>query len=492
MSNVDRSVGDSDGRFRKALSLPGQWLSRGARIRANAVDDDSPVPGAVPERRREVAARRLFILFLLTLAWYALLTADAVVGGGISYWLAAAATLAFYPAAVACVVLLLQSPAPKWLLRLPLAVGLRVLPILLVGVVLALLIDLPTDLSPGGSVGNDITASIVCAARTVLQGRDPYEESEVTCLHDLGAPIALGTPLQRGAFARQRTFPTSAQLATAAARAEEHGGHTSSFATFGYLPMSFVWMIPVAFGGHQAWVVYTMLGALVCLVLAGLGAGPLWPALLLVLLAQIGDGGLMAAATQGDGEVFAYGAVVLAFVWLDRPRLSAFFLGLGMAWHPLIWVVWAGYALLTKRLPDFGHRMAWSLATAGVLTVPWLVWEHGAVPAILALIFQPNFPSGVGLVLALGPGPNPLYRHALLGLVIAAYGILCYYAWRHSRFLAALPVVGLALLWLSWRSDVSYLSELFPLAAAMTVGLFRLEPSSDSGVASPNLVGVSP
>lgn len=492
MSRVDRSVSDSHGRFRKAWSRPGPWLSRAARIRANPVDYDSDIPGAVPERRREVASRRLFVLFLLTLAWYALLSMDAVVGGGISYWLAAGATLAFYPAAVACVVLLLQNPAPALLLRLPLAFGLRVLPILLIGVVLALLIDLPTDLSPGGSVGNDITASIVCAARTVLQGKDPYQESEVTCLHDLRAPIALGTPLQRGAFAHQRTFPTSAQLATAAARAEEHGGHTSSFAIFGYLPMAFVWILPVAFSGHQAWVAYTMLAALVWLVLAGLGAGPLWPALVLVLLAQIGDGGLMAAATQGDGEVFAYGAVVLALVWLDRPRLSAFFMGLGMAWHPLIWVVWAGYALLTKRLPEFGSRMAWSLATAGVLTTPWLVWEHGAVRAILALIFQPNFPSGVGLVLALGPGANPIYRHALLGLVIAAYCSLSLYAWRHSRFLPALPVVGLAFLWLSWRSDVSYLSELFPLAAAMTVGLFRLEASGDHGVAKPNLVDGSP
>lgn len=491
MSRTERSRADAHPGRRSGERWLGLWRSgRGGA--------DVPVTGGDADPRKfrvgvheAVAARRLLVLFVLTLAWYALLAGDAVVGGRVEYWLAASATLAFYPAAVICVVLMLQCPAPPWLSRLPLSLGQRAVPILLVGVALALVIDLPAELSPSQPIGNDITASIVCATRAVLHGADPYEESEVTCLHSLDAPITLGTPLQRGAFAHQQTYPTPTQMATAAARAEARGGRTSSFATFGYLPMSFVWMMPVALDGHQAWVGYTLLAALALLALSGLGAGPLWPAFLLVLLAQVGDGGLMSAATQGDGEIFAYGAVVLGLVWLDRPRLSAFFLGLGMAWHPLIWVVWFGYALFTKRLPDFRSRVVWSIGTAAVLTIPWIVWEHGAAAAILGLIFQPNFPSGIGLTLALGASPDSVDRRVLLALVVVAYGALCAYAWRKPSFLSALPVVGLAFLWLSWRSDVSYLSELFPLAAAMTVGLLRVRTAREPINANPDVLAVT-
>lgn len=491
MSSRDRSRADPDpdrrsGQRRLALWRSG-WGETNVPV-ASGDADQRPFRASVHE---VVATRRLLVLFVLTLAWYALLAGDAVVGGGVGYWLAASATIAFYPAAVICVMLLLQCPAPPWLLRLPLSLGQRVVPILLVGVALALVIDLPADLSPSQPVGNDITASIICASRAVLHGADPYEESEVTCLHGLDAPITLGTPLQRGAFAHQRTYPTPTQMETAAARAEARGGRTSSFATFGYLPMSFVWMMPAALGGHQTWVGYTLLAAVALLALSGLGAGPLWAAFLLVLLAQIGDGGLMSAATQGDGEIFAYGAVVLGLVWLDRPRLSAFLLGLGMAWHPLIWVVWFGYAMFTRGLPDFRSRMVWSIGTAAVLTIPWIVLEHGAAAAILGLIFQPNFPSGIGLTLALGASPASIDRHVLLALVIVAYIALCAYAWRKPTFLSALPVVGLAFLWLSWRSDVSYLSELFPLAGAMTVGLFRIRTARAPGTANPGVSAVT-
>lgn len=423
------------------------------------------------------ARRRLAVLLILSFVWYALLTVDGLVANRLEYWLAAAMTLIFYPFAVLAIASMLRHPAPPWLMALPFDLLQKATPIVLVGVALAMLIQAPGALDPKLPVGNDISASVICASRAVLHGHDPYQESEVTCLRTLHAPIALGTPLQRGVFAHQRTYPTPAQLTKAAVRAESHGGRSKAFATFGYLPMSFLWMLPVAAGNHQAWTAYTMLAALTWLVIAGVGAGPLWPALVLVLMAQVGDGGLMAAAAHGDGEFFAYASVVLALIWLDRRRTSGILMGLGMAWHPLVWVTWFGYAIFTKRLPGFGQRMLWSVAAAVGLTVPWLLLEPGAVASVLGLIFQPNYPAGAGLVLLLGAHPDPLLRHLLLGLVVVCFAAFCGFAWRREQWRAALPVVGLAFLWLGWRSDVSYLSEVFPLAAAMTVGVRRLHGS---------------
>lgn len=430
--------------------------------------------GADADGAYHSARTRLAILLILSLAWYALLTADGLVANRLEYWLAAAATLIFYPFAVLTIASMLRTPSPQWLNALPLHLLHKLTPILLVGVALAILIQVPGALNPKEPAGNDISASVICASRAVLYGHDPYQESEVTCLHSLQAPIVLGTPLQRGVFAQQRTYPTRAQLTRAAARAERQGGRSKAFATFGYLPMSFIWMLPVAHGNHQAWTAYTMLAALVWLVLASVSAGPLWPALVLVFMAQVGDGGLMAAALHGDGEFFAYAPVVLALIWLDRRRISGILMGLGMAWHPLVWVIWFGYAILTKRLPGFGQRMLWSVLTAVVLTVPWLLLEPGAVASVLGLIFQPNYPAGAGLVLLFGRAPDPLLRHLMLGLVVACFAAFCGFTWRRAQWRSSLPVVGLAFLWLGWRSDVSYLSEVFPLAAAMTVGVCRL------------------
>ncbi|MHB1501836.1 MAG: hypothetical protein ACYCYK_11835 [Candidatus Dormibacteria bacterium] len=320
-----------------------------------------------------------------------------------------------------------------------------------------------------------MTASIACASRQVLHGRDPYLEPELQCLHSLGAPVALGTPLQTGVLAHQRTYPTAAEEAAIARAVARNGWRTSAFSTFGYPPMAYVWMLPAASGNLSDWVAYTTVAALVWLLIAGLGAGPSWPALVLVLLVQVGDGGVMSAALHGDGEFFGYGVAALALVWVDRRRLSGLLMGVAMACHPLVWTVWFGYALFTRTVPGFRERMLWSLGTALVLIVPWLVLERHSLEAIWGLVVQPTFGQGLGIVSVFTPAPAPFLRHALLALVVGGFASLCILAWFRRELLPVLPVVAISFMWLGWRSEVSYLSEVFPFAAAMTIGLHRLQ-----------------
>ena len=418
---------------------------------------------------------RLLAIFGLTMMWNILLGIDGRIFSTAEYTVLHWATLLAYPAVVVAVVRILLERGLQPPDRISLHAAVRWMPLLIFGITLGLVIRLPATLSPANTINSDVTASIVCASRQVLQGRDPYLQPELACLHSLRAPVALGTPLQAGVLAHQTSYPTVAEEAAVARSVAKKGWRTSAYTTFGYPPMAYVWMLPAATGNLSAWVGYTMVAALVWLAIAGLGAGPLWPALVLVLLVQVGDGGLMSAALHGDGEFFGYALATLALLWIDRRRLSGLLMGIAMACHPLAWVIWFGYALFTKTLPGFRDRMLWSLGTALVLIVPWLVLERHALEGIVGLVIQPTFGQGLGVVSLFAPAPPLVLRHALTAAVVVGFAGLCLLAWFRRGLLPALPVVAMSFLWLGWRSEVSYLSEIFPLAAAMTIGLYRLQ-----------------
>ena len=450
-------------------------LARRAIFRAISAKQSLMHSGGPAGPLAGTATRRLLAIFGLTMMWNILLGLDGRIFSPVEYPVLYCATLLAYPALVVAVVRILRGAGPRRPNRLFVRAAVRWIPLLLLGITLGLLVRLPAILNPANSVSTDVTASIVCASRQVLQGRDPYLQPELACLHSLRASVALGTPLQAGVLAHQMSYPTVAEEAAIARSVAKKGWRTSAFTTFGYPPMAYVWMLPAAMGNHSAWVGYTMLAALVWLAVAGLGAGPLWPVLVLVLLVQMGDGGLMSAALYGNGEFFGYAFATLSLLWIDHRRLSGLLMGVAMACHPLAWAIWFGYALFTKTLPGFRDRMLWSLGTALVLIVPWLVLERHALEGIVGLALQPTFAQGVGVVSLFMPAPPFVLRHALTAVVVGGFAGLCLLAWLRRDLLPALPVVAMSFLWLGWRSELGYLSEIFPLAAAMTIGLYRLQ-----------------
>lgn len=420
-----------------------------------------------------VTVNRLALIFILTLLWNLITAADGVVSTQFQYDIALAISLIAYPTIVVIIAISLRTPPPGWLMHLKTKRLVQLMPALVVAIAIAMLAQVPALTSPKAPVGNDITSSIICASRNVLHGHDPYLESDIACLESLHAPVALGTVLQRGAFVHQLRPPTKAQVNRVVAQSAPNHYRNPAFATFGYLPMSFVEMLPAALGNNQAWVTYTLIAGILLLLFAGLAAGELWPAMVLALLVQVGDGGLFVSALTADGEFFAYGLLVLALCWVDRPKISGVLMGVAMASHPLAWVVWFGCAIFTKNKPHFRQRMLYSLGTAAVLIVPWLIVEPHALTAIVTLVLQPTYPAGPGIITLFGVAPPAILRHVLLAVIVGGFAGLCVFAWRRQSWLALLPVVGLSFMWLGWRSNISYLAELFPLAAAMAIGLYR-------------------
>lgn len=453
---------------------------------------DSPTLGLVrlpksllrPWQKYNPATRRLLLILALTLMWDVAMMASGA--GGTSPWrgLTLLASVAIYPLLVALIAVILREPAPRWLSHLPIHKLIDLTPIILVSVAAAITVQVPYLLRPTKSVSTDITSSIICASREAMHGSNPYSESDFACLKSLHLPISMGTVLQRGVFARQSTTPTYTQIAAVVARSKAHHWNNPAFAVFGYPPMSFIFMMPAASGSRVTWVAYTLLAGLALVLLVGLAAGELWPAAVLVLLMQLGYGELLGSALQGDGELFAYGLLVLALSWLDKPRLSGVLIGLAMAAHPLAWVVWFGYSLFTSTKPHFKQRIVYSLGTALLLVLPWLIQEPHAAGSMLQLIFQPNYPIGSGVIALFGTAPPSLLRPVLLLAVVAAFAGFSVFAWQHQAWLATLPVVSLSFMWVGWRSDLSYLGEVFALAAAMTIGLHRSNPNRTKPLSS--------
>ena len=432
--------------------------------------------GLRPWRVSGTTAQRLGVLFVVVLVWDLVLALDGHIPAG---WAGGviAATVVCYPCLAVVCALALGQPPPGWLVRWRPQRVLVVAPALTLVMAVVVGLQVPGYLRSRSGIGADVTAATLCAAQDVLAGRDPYRTPEVACLGRLHASILVATPLARGRFAGRRRYPSDAALRRAAVAAGRHEGRSRAFPVFGYPPMSFVWMLPVARAGPTARVAWTLAGAAVWLVVTGLAAGWLWPAVVMLLLLQFGGGSVLAAAAQGDGEFFAYALATLALVLLDRQRWSAVLLALAAATNPLTWVIVPGYVVLAARLPRPSRRLGWFAAALAAAVVPWLLVYRDAGAAIVALVRQPAYAYGIGLVTELGPAPAPVLRTVLFA--VAALGLalvvgVC--AWR-GRWTAAAPAVAVALLWASWRSDANYLAQLFPLAVSMAVGLHRCSAS---------------
>jgi hypothetical protein len=426
-----------------------------------------------PWRASGASGQRLGLLLIVTLVWDLLLTADKQVSGK-PVILMIVLTVVGYPILVLFCVLALRQPTIARLFRWRPERILQVAPLLVVIASLTIIAEAPNLLRPSAPIADDVTASIICAARDAIHGHDPYSTPELACFRSLRASPNLGTPLQRGLLQHQLSYPSSQQLSHVAAMARRHGGKSSAFAIFGYPPMAFAWMIPAAWSNHSGWVAFTLICAVIWLLLAGIVSAELWPAVVLLLLLQFGDGSVLGAATQGDGEFFAYAAMTLSLMLIDRRRFSSILLALAMATNPLAWGVAVGYAFYTRTLPGFKERIVWTVGALLITVGPWLVFEPHALRSMVGLITQPNFGFGIGLINAFGPAPSPVLRHVMFAVLALSFLGLCAFTWRRREWLPILPVVAVAFMWLGWRSDVNYLAQVFPLAVGMAVGLHRL------------------
>ena len=323
---------------------------------------------------------------------------------------------------------------------------------------------------------NDAIALNECAARLVLQGRDPYASLNIfDCYAQLGIGADRTTPLKLGQFANVAVYPTDDQLEAAWALRAREGGNVEFVSRPSYPALSFLLIIPfVALGWDSNRLYVLCLIAAMALVVWRTSAG-LRP---FMLTAVLGAASLAAFTVSGSADLLYVLPLTVAWLWRER-RWSALAYGIAAATKQLAWFFAPFYliAVITMHGWREGLRRTAIAAAVFVATnLPFiLAHPRGWLEGITTPVSDPMFARGAGIIFLGTNGGLPLLpANAYLALEGVCALICLVVAWRSRRTSPELGVVlALVPLFFAWRSLFSYFF-LIPLFAAVAVARMPL------------------
>jgi hypothetical protein len=328
---------------------------------------------------------------------------------------------------------------------------------------------------------NDAIALNDCAARLVLEGRDPYASLDIfDCYARLGIGADRTTPLKLGQFANVAVYPTDAQLDAAWDLRAREGGNVEFVSGPSYPALSFLLIIPfVALGWDTNRLYVLCLIAAMALVVLRTPVG-LRP---FMLTAVLGATSLAAFTVSGSADLLYVLPLAAAWLWRER-RWSALAYGIAAATKQLAWFFAPFYliAVLTTHGWREGLRRAAIAAAVFVATnLPFVLahprdWFEG----VTTPLSDPMFPRGAGIIFLGTNGGLPLLPASAYLALEGLCAIACLaVAWRSRRTSPELGIVlALMPLFFAWRSLFSYffLVPLFAVVAVARMPLGDLTP----------------
>jgi hypothetical protein len=342
---------------------------------------------------------------------------------------------------------------------------------------IAWLWDLPRQRSSDWTpYHNDAIALNECAARLVLQGRDPYASLDIfDCYAQLGIGADRTTPLRRGVFADVAVYPRDAQLDAAWELRAREGGNVEFVSRPSYPALSFLLIIPfVALGWDTNRLYVLCLIAAMALVVVRTPTG-LRP---FMLTAVLGAASLAAFTVGGSADLLYVLPLAAAWLWRER-RWSGLAYGVAAATKQLAWFFAPFYLIAVVTMHGWreGVRRAAIAAAIFVATnVPFVIAHPGDwLEGVMTPISDPMFPRGAALVLLGTNGGLPLLPSGAYLALEGLCALACLaVAWRSRRTSPELGVVlALMPLFFAWRSLFSYFF-LIPLFAAVAVARMPL------------------
>ncbi len=327
---------------------------------------------------------------------------------------------------------------------------------------------------------NDAIALNECAARLVLEGRDPYTDLDViACYQGLGIGPDRTTPLRRGAFASVAIYPSDDQMDEVwDQRASGIGPNDEFVWRPSYPALSFLFLVPVvALGLDTNYLYVACLLAAMALVVARapLTLRPFF------FTALLGAASLSAFAVGGSLDLIYALPLVVAWMYRDR-KWAAVPLGIAIATKQIAWFFapfWI-IAVITERGWRAAARdMAIAAGIFAAMNLPFIVHDPRAwMAGILTPLLEPMFARGAGLIFLFTNGGLPLLPQVAYAATEAVAGIICLViAWRTRNTSPELgAVLAIVPLFFAWRSLFSYffLLPLFALAAVARMPLGQL------------------
>jgi hypothetical protein len=323
---------------------------------------------------------------------------------------------------------------------------------------------------------NDAIALNDCAARLVLQGRDPYASLDIfDCYAQLGIGADRTTPLKRGEFANVSVYPSDDQLDAAWALRAREGGNVEFVSRPSYPALSFLLIIPFVALGWDTNRLYVLclIAAMALVVLrTPIGLRPF------MLTAVLGAASLAAFTVSGSADLLYVLPLAAAWLWRER-RWSALAYGIAAATKQLAWFFAPFYLIAvvtTHGWREGLRRGAIAAAIFAVTNLPFIL-AHPAdwIEGVTTPLSDPMFPRGAGIVFLGTNGGLPLFPSTAYLALEAACALVCIaVAWRSRRTSPELGVVlALVPLFFAWRSLFSYFF-LIPLFAAVAVARMPL------------------
>ena len=336
---------------------------------------------------------------------------------------------------------------------------------------------------------NDAIALSECAARLVLQGRDPYTDLDVfACYQSLDIGADRTTPLRQGAFADVPIYPSDDQMdAVWAQRANGVGTNDEFVWRPSYPALSFLLLIPVVAAGWDTNYLYVACLLVAMALVVARAPRTLRPFFLTALLGAAS----LAAFTVGGSSDLLY-ALPLVVAWMYREKKwAAIPFGVAVATKQIAWFFapfWIIGVITERGWRAAARDVASAAGIFGATTLPFIIHDPQAwVAGILTPLVEPMFARGAGLIFLFTNGGVPLWPAVAYSALEGAAGIICLVvAWRTRRTSPELgAVLAIVPLFFAWRSLFSYffLLPLFALAviARMPLGELALERARKLG-----------
>ena len=336
---------------------------------------------------------------------------------------------------------------------------------------------------------NDAIALNECAARLVLQGRDPYTDLDVfACYERLGIGPDRTTPLRQGAFAEVPIYPSDDQMDKVWDERVSGIGTNDEFVWRpSYPALSFLLLVPVVALGWDTNYLYVACLLVAMALVVARAPRTLRPFFLTALLGAAS----LAAFTVGGSSDLLY-ALPLVVAWMYREKKwAAIPFGLALATKQIAWFFapfWSIGVITERGWRAAARDMAIAAGIFAATNVPFILHDGQAwIAGILTPLLEPMFPRGAGIIFLFTNGGLPLWPAVAYSILEAAAGIICLViAWRTRRTSPELgAVLAIVPLYFAWRSLFSYffLLPLFALAAVarMPLGELALERARKLG-----------
>src|SRR5712692_3985963 len=308
---------------------------------------------------------------------------------------------------------------------------------------------------------NDGTSLDMNAAILLVQGRDPYADSNILEVVQRFSILPIWTtPLREGQFASSDSYPTPDQLGSVLAQDLKTGKAPEFESKVSYPAFSFLSLVPfVLIKTNNALPLYLICYFLIVFIGWKKLRPEMRPWLILLSLANVS---MLTSVLNGNADMLYILLILLAWLLRDARWWSVICLGLAFATKQLAWFFIPFYAILIWRhagLKEATGRLSMAGIVALAINLPFILWNpHAWLAGVLAPVADPMYPMGVGLValsstpaLPLLPGVVYAALEALAMLFcIAWYWRICKSRPEAAMLLAVLP------LFFAFRSLPSY------------------------------------